>query len=150
MNAFFYEKPLASLLLQASTRLEGDPSELPQCKLQHPLSLIAGLPTRPLLPTKPQPTRPLPTRPLPMKLQPTRPQPAPSRFHSTKRLGSQWRQRTTRPPLTLLLLPQPVLLLRAFPSHSALARSTHLKCFERKGKCFLTGELLLGNWPGRR
>ena len=140
-------------MLQVSTRLGEDPSELPQCKLQHPLSLIAGLPTRLLLPTKPLLTRPtpmklLPTRPLPTKLQPTRPQSAPSRFHSTRRLGSQWRQRTTRPPLTLLSLPQPVLLLRAFPSHSALARSTHLKCFERKGKCFLTGELLLVNWPG--
>ena len=109
-----------TLLLQASTRLEEDPSALPQSKLQHPLSLTPAPPTRPLLlPTKPQSTKPLPTKP-----QPTRPQPARSRFRSTRRLGSQWQQHTIQPPQTLPSLPQPAPRLQAFPSHSVVARLT--------------------------
>ena len=113
------------LFLQVSTRLEEDPSVLPQSMLQHPLSLTPVPPTRPLLlPTKPQSTKPLPTKPLLTKPQPTRLQPARSRFRSTRRLGSQWQQLTIQPPQTLPSLPQLAPRLQAFPSHSVVARFT--------------------------
>ena len=122
-------------LFQASTRLEEDRSELPQCRLRHPLSLTAGLPTRLL--------------PLPMKPLPTRPQPAPSRSPSTRSPASQWRQLTTRRPLTLPSLPRPVPRLLAFPSHSVAARFKTRFGHKRQIR-HLTGELLLVDWPGRR